>query len=103
AGMAGHPFLLALSSNVWQFYGISFLGGFLFAMINGAYVNYMLENIPTDDRPSHLAWYTVILNVAILSSSLAGPALADLFGLANALIVIAALRALAGVVILKWG
>jgi MFS family permease len=103
AGMAVYPFLLALSRNVWQFYGISFLGGFLFAMINGAYVNYMLENIPPDDRPSHLAWYTVILNIAILASSLAGPALADLVGLANALIVIAALRVLAGIAILKWG
>lgn len=103
AGMAIYPFLLALSHNVWHFYAISLLGGFLFAFINGAYVNYMLENMPPDDRPSHLAWYTVILNIAILASSLAGPALADLSGLANALIIIAILRVLAGIVILKWG
>jgi MFS family permease len=103
AGMAIYPFLLALSHNVWQFYAISFAGGFLFAMINGAYINYMLENIPPADRPSHLAWYTIILNVAILASSLAGPAMADMVGLANALIIVAVLRVLAGIAILKWG
>jgi MFS family permease len=103
AGMAIYPFLLALSHNVWQYYVISFIGGFLFAMINGAYINYMLENIPPDDRPAHLAWYTIVLNVAILTSSLAGPAMADMVGLVNALIVVAVLRLFAGFVILKWG
>ncbi len=103
AGMAIYPFLLAVTHNVWQFYAVSFLGGFLFAMINGAYINYMLENIPPDDRPSHLAWYTIILNIAILTGSLAAPAIADMLGLVNALIFIGVLRILAGLAILKWG
>ncbi len=103
AGMAVYPFLLALSHNVWQFYGLSFLSGFLFAMINGAYINYMLEKIPPHDRPSHLAWYAIILNIAILAGSLAAPAIADVIGLVNALIVIGVLRVLAGIAILKWG
>ena len=72
-------------------------------MINGAYINYMLEKIPPDDRPSHLAWYTIILNIAILGSSLAGPAIADWVGLVNALIIVGVLRILAGLAILKWG
>lgn len=103
AGMAIYPFLLALSHNVWQFYAISLIGGFLFAFINGAYINYMLEGIPPDDRPSHLAWYTIILNVAILAGSLAAPYMADMTGLATALIIVAVLRALAGFFVLKWG
>jgi Na+/melibiose symporter-like transporter len=103
AGMALYPFLLAVTHTVWQFYVVSFLGGFLFAMINGAYINYMLEKIPPADRPSHLAWYTIILNIAILTSSLAGPAIADWVGLVNALIVVGVLRILAGFAILKWG
>jgi MFS family permease len=102
-GMALYPFLLAITQNVWQFYVVSFIGGFLFAMINGAYINYMLEHIPPDDRPAHLAWYTIILNIAILTSSLAGPAIADMVGLVNALIVVGVLRVLAGIAILKWG
>jgi len=103
AGMALYPLMLAATHNVWQFYVVSFLGGFLFALINGAYINYMLENIPPDDRPSHLAWYTIILNIAILSGSLAAPILADMVGLINALIVIGILRFLAGLAVLKWG
>lgn len=103
AGMAIYPFMLAAAHSVWQFYVLSFLGGFLFAMVNGAYINYMLEKIPADDRPSHLAWYSIILNIAILGSSLAGPAIADMIGLVNALIVFGVLRILAGFAILKWG
>jgi MFS family permease len=103
AGMAFYPFLLTMTHNVWQFYVVSFIGGFLFAMINGAYLNYMLERIPPADRPSHLAWYAIILNIAILSSSLAGPAISNWVGLVNALIVIGVLRILAGLAILKWG
>jgi MFS family permease len=103
AGMALYPFLLAVTHTVWQFYAVSFIGGFLFAMINGAFINYMLEHIPPDDRPSHLAWYAIILNIAILTSSLAGPAIADKVGLVDALIIVGALRILAGLAVLKWG
>jgi len=102
-GLAFYPFLLALSSNVWHFYGVSLYGGFVFAMINGAFANYMLEHIPTNDRPSHLAWYTIILNAAILIGSLGGPAFANVTGLAVALMVFALLRLIAGIIILKWG
>jgi MFS family permease len=102
-GLAVYPFLLALSSNVWHFYGISLFGGFVFAMINGALANYMLEHIPANDRPSHLAWYTIILNTAVLIGSLGGPAFADITGLGPALMVFALLRLFAGFIILKWG
>ncbi|WP_345297814.1 MFS transporter [Candidatus Villigracilis affinis] len=103
AGMAIYPLLLAFSENTWQFYGLSFIGGFLFAMINGAYINYMLEKIPPNDRPSHLAWYSIILNTAILTGSLIAPAIADMAGLVNALILIGILRILAGLSVHKWG
>lgn len=103
AGMASYPLMLAFAQNVWQFYALSFLGGFLFAMVNGAYANYMLENIPPDDRPSHLAWYTIMFNFAILASSLIGPVTADAIGLINALIVFGIARILAGLFLLKWG
>ncbi|NUQ83446.1 MAG: MFS transporter [Anaerolineales bacterium] len=103
AGMALYPFLLAFSTQIWQYYAISLLGGFTWAWTNGAYANYMLEHIPPDDRPSHLAWYTIVLNFAILTGALGGSAIAGQIGLANALILFAVLRFLAGVSILKWG
>jgi len=103
AGMAIYPLLLAFAQSVWHYYAISLLGGFTWAMVNGAYANYMLENIPANDRPSHLAWHTIILNSAILASSLIGPLVADQIGLAPALVVFAVLRLLAGLGILRWG
>jgi len=103
AGLAIYPFLLSISTKVWHFYGLSLIGGLTFAMVSGAYANYMLEHIPAHDRPSHLAWYNIILNAAILIGSLSGPALADQMGLSQALVLIAVLRFLSGLAILKWG
>ena len=102
-GMASYPIMLAFAQNVLHYYALSFLNGSIFALVNGAYANYMLERIPPNDRPPHLAWYTIMLNFAILGSSLLGPAVADATGLASALILFGLMRALAGVVLLKWG
>lgn len=103
AGMSLYPLLLAFTTEVWQFYAIALIGGFTWAWTNGAYANYMLERIPPDDRPPHLAWYTIILNFAILAGSLGGSAIAGQIGLASALILFALLRLLAGIAIFKWG
>lgn len=103
AAMAIYPLLLAYSSQVWHFYAISLIGGLTFAMLAGSYPNYMLEHIPAHDRPSHLAWYTIVLNASVLIGSLAGPAISDVIGLSGALLLFAALRLAAGLVILKWG
>lgn len=103
AGMSLYPLLLAFTTEIWQFYAIALIGGFTWAWTNGAYANYMLERIPPDDRPSHLAWYTIILNFAILTGSLGGSAIAGQIGLASALILFALLRLLAGIAIFKWG
>ncbi len=103
AGLALYPFFLAFSRNALHFYGVSLVGGLVFAFLSGSYANYMLECIPPHDRPSHLAWYTIILNSSILIGSLSGPVLGELIGLANALSVFGFLRLLAGLYILKWG
>ncbi len=103
AGLAFYPLLLAISRNALHFYGVSLLGGLVFAFVSGSYANYMLECIPAHDRPSHLAWYTIILNASILIGSLAGPLVADTIGLVNALLIFGGLRLLAGLYILKWG
>jgi MFS family permease len=102
-GMSLYPFLLAFTTQLWQFYAIALIGGVTWAWTNGAYANYMLERIPPDDRPSHLAWYTITLNIAILVGSLGGSAIADNVGLVNALITFGVLRIFAGLYILKWG
>lgn len=103
AGMSTYPFMLAFAHSVWQFYALSFLGGFLWALVNGAYANYLLENIPHHDRPTHLAWYNIVFNVAVLISSLLAPAVADVLGLFYALLIFGLLRIMAGLAILLWG
>ncbi len=103
AGLGLYPLLLSLSRNALHFYGVSLVGGLAFAFVSGAYANYMLEHIPAHDRPSHLAWYTIILNAAILIGSLAGPAISDSIGLSSALLLFAALRMFAAVFILRRG
>lgn len=100
-GVGFYPFTLAFAQNVTHFYLISFFGGFLFALVNGAYANYMLEHIPPHDRPSHLAWYTIILNFAILTSSIVGPLIGDLIGLTPALILFGIMRFASGFFILR--
>lgn len=101
--MAFYPFGLAISSNVLHFYIVLFIAGFLFSVSSGSYANYLLDKTPPQDRPAHLAWYNIILNIAVLSGSLAGPTLADQIGLATALLIFSGFRFLSGVAILKWG
>jgi MFS family permease len=101
--LALYPGLLALSHEVWQYYVVSLLGGFTWAMVGGAYANYMLERIPPDDRPAHLAWYNIALNAAILVSSFVGPLIADATSLTIALVIFAVLRTLSGLAILRFG
>ena len=103
AGMSFYPIALAFSTLVWQFYMVSAVGGLIWALVAGASANYLLEKIPENDRPSHLAWYTVILNFAVLAGSLAGPVISDSIGLVYALILAGILRLVAGLAILKRG
>jgi len=103
AGLAMYSLLLAFSRTPVDYYWTSLLGGLNYAMLIGSYANYLLEEIPIEDRPAHLAWYNVILNASILIGSLTGPLISHAIGLVAALILIALLRFLSGLAVLKWG
>jgi hypothetical protein len=79
------------------------VGGLAWSLAGGVIFNYILENTPADDRPAHLAWYSLVSNAAILTGSLAGPAVAGIINPATALVVFGVGRFLAGVAILRWG
>lgn len=102
-GMSLYPILIALSHTAVQFYIVSTIGGFTWALVGGAYANYLLEKIPENDRPAHLAWYSIVVNACVLTGSLAGPFIAGFTGLGVALIIFGFLRLFAGLAILKWG
>jgi len=103
AGLGIYPLLLALSQSPADFYWTSLLGGLNYAMLIGSYANYLLEEIPIEDLPVHLAWYNIILNASILIGSLSGPLMARWIGLGVSLLIIGLLRFLSGLAILKWG
>ena len=102
-GMGIYPLLLSFANRVWHFYGVSLLGGVTWAMAGGAYANYMLEHIPSRDRPPHLAWYNIMLNGAILIGAVCGPLVADTMGIRPALLAFGLARFAAGAAILRWG
>jgi MFS family permease len=101
--MGFYPLFLALSHSFLPFVGISIWGGAIWAMVGGAMPNYLLEKVPADDRPAHLAWYNIVLNAAVLIGSLLGPLIANFTGITTALLLFALIRVLAGAIVLKWG
>lgn len=100
--LAFYPLLLAGSQGLELFLVASVMGGLGSTLLSGALINYLLEKIPEDDRPAHLAWYNLALNAAILLGSLAGPLVAGTLGIALTLVLFGLCRAVAGVVVLRW-
>ncbi|MFH2039111.1 MAG: MFS transporter, partial [Chloroflexota bacterium] len=98
-----YPILLFFSHGYLQYLGISLIGGFGWAFVGGALVNYLLEKTPGNNWPAYLAWYNIILNSAILAGSILGPILAGYVGLGIALLIIGIFRLFSGLAILKWG
>lgn len=98
-----YPILLVFSNGYFQYLVISLIGGYGWAFVGGALVNYLLEKTPGNNWSAYLAWYNIILNIAILAGSLLGPVLAGHVGLGLALLIIGGFRLLSGLAILKWG
>jgi MFS family permease len=92
---------MAFAHSAYWYYFVSIIGGFSWALMGSAYMNYILENIPENDRPAHLAWYNIILSASILIGSLVGPFIASFIGLAAALFVAGVLRMVAGYALFK--
>jgi predicted MFS family arabinose efflux permease len=101
--MSLYPALTAVTQNLTLFLITSAVGGLSWSLAGGAIANYMLERIPEAERPSHLAWYNLALNAAILLGSLLGPLFAQQLGLAAALGIAAVCRFGAALALRRWG
>jgi MFS family permease len=101
--MSSYPLLTGLSQELGLFLVTSVVGGLSWSLVGGALPNYILERVPADDRPAHLAWYNLTLNGAVLLGSLGGPFVANEVGLVAALVVIAGLRLASALAIRRWG
>jgi MFS family permease len=99
--MSFYAGLMPFAHSAYGYYFISVIGGFSWALMGSAYMNYVLESIPENDRPAHLAWYNIVLSASILVGSLVGPLIAGFIGLAAALFVAGVVRLLAGYALFK--
>ncbi len=89
-----YPLLLGLATSDTLFLVASTVGGGVWAILNGALLNHLMDRTPKDEMPAHMAAYNLILNVGILGGSLAGPVVAATLGMQQTLFVGAALRLL---------
>jgi MFS family permease len=101
--LALYPLLMAISWTPWMLVVTSLVGGAAWSLVGVASINYLLERLPANDRPAHLAWYNLVLNIAILIGSLAGPTIAGMIGYFPALIIFGIGRFIVGLGILRWG
>lgn len=100
---AQYPLMIALARDATLFWVTSIAGGLIFSVLNGGLINRLMERVPEDDRPAHMAFHNLALNLGVLIGSLVGPLLGGWLGLQNALFASAALRFAAGFLLILWG
>ncbi len=98
-----YPLIMYLARDATLYWVASLVGGGIWALLSGSLINRLMERVPEDDRPAHMALHNLVLNVGVLAGSLLGPALAGWVGLRDAILVSAGLRLVAGVLIWIWG
>jgi MFS family permease len=98
-----YPLLLGSAQNATLFWLASFLGGIAWALTGTGLINRLMERVPPDDLPAHMALHNLALNAGLLGGSLIGPLLGNWLGLRKALWLSAALRLLSGALFGPWG
>lgn len=91
-----YPLLVGLAYNPATVITAYILGGGVWGLTDGGLINNLMNKVPEDDRPAHMALHHLTLNVAILAGSLIGPLTAALTGLRWAVLISAGLRLSAG-------
>ncbi len=98
--MSNFPLWVGLATDATHYFIANALVGIGAAMLMGATGNYLQTIVPEENRTLYFAWYSLALNVAILSGSLLGPMVATATGLTTTLFIGALLRASSG--LLLW-
>lgn len=97
------PLLIGLAKNANLYWVASFWGGGVWAILNGGLINRLMERVPVDDRPAHMAFHNLALNLGMLAGSLLGPILGTAVGVRQALYISAGLRLLGAILLGLWG
>ncbi len=109
--MSGYGMLLAslstlifiLSYEPWIYLSMQLIAGLGWAIFNNGLVNYLLENVPPDDRPPHLAWFNIAANAAVLLCGLLSQQVVGSLGLGGGMWLAVGMRFIAGVAMLVFG
>jgi MFS family permease len=95
--------IFAYGYNFWVYLSHTILSGIGWSLVGASLINYLLDKIPSDDRPAYLAWFNLIVNVAVLICGLIAAPITGWMGLVGAMLFAIVLRFLAGAAILRWG
>lgn len=98
-----YPLMNAVARGPLMFYAAHLVGGGVWGILNAALLNRLMERVPQDDRPAHMALHNLALHLGILCGSSLAPLLAGALGVREALFVGAGLRLVAGVVFWFYG
>ena len=99
---AMNPLLNAFAHGVPLFIVGHLIGGLGWGLAAGTMATRLMERVPAQDRPAHMALYNLALYLGVLVGSFFGPVLSGWFGLREALFVGGGLRILAAVLLLLW-
>ncbi len=102
-GYAAFPLFIGWWPTVPAYMLGAAVGGIGWGFLGGALGNRLMERVPEDDRPAHMALFNITLNLGVLVGSLLGPLTGEWLGLQTAMIFGGSLRLLASLVLWRWG
>ena len=102
-GYAAFPLFISLWPNALSYMVAAAIGGIGWGFLGGSLANRLMEKVPEDDRPAHMALFNLTLNCGVLIGSLSGPLLGNIIGIQEAILVCAILRIVSAGVLFRWG
>jgi MFS family permease len=102
-GFAAFPLFIGLWPTVLSYMVGAIIGGIGWGFLGGATANRLMEKVPEDDRPLHMALFNIIVNLGVLTGSLLGPVVGVWTGLQAAMLIGGVLRLLSSLVLWRWG
>jgi MFS family permease len=102
-GYAAFPLFIGIWPTVPSYMLGAAIGGIGWGFLGGALGNRLMERVPEDDRPAHMALFNIVLNLGVLAGSLFGPVLGDWTGLQTAMVIGGILRIISAGVLWRWG
>jgi len=100
-GLVLYPVLTGLSPSVEPLLLVAIIGGAFTAGVNLTLYSTLLEVCPRERRPTFIALYTVLINVAGFLGPMLGTCLADHLDIVKALFIAGALRLLGSLLFYK--